>query len=107
VQRILGRQYHAVVGNPPYIVVKDAALNAAYRKQYASCHMKYSLGAPFTERFFELALHRVKADSQAAGFVGLITANSFMKREFGDPHNNIVRKESKAILIDSASCHGS
>jgi hypothetical protein len=56
VQRILGRQYHAVVGNPPYIVVKDAALNAAYRKHYASCHMKYSLGAPFTERFFELAL---------------------------------------------------
>jgi hypothetical protein len=81
VQRILGQQYHAVVGNPPYIVVKDAALNAAYRKQYASCHMKYSLGAPFTERFFELAI--TGRDSQGAGFVGLITANSFMKREFG------------------------
>ncbi len=84
VQRILDRQYHAVVGNPPYIVVKDAALNAAYRKQYASCHMKYSLGAPFTERFFELARRPASADfSGAAGFVGLITANSFMKREFG------------------------
>lgn len=84
VQRILGQQYHAVVGNPPYIVVKDAALNAAYRKQYASCHMKYSLGAPFTERFFELARRPASADfSGAAGFVGLITANSFMKREFG------------------------
>lgn len=81
VQRILGRQYHVVVGNPPYIVVKDAALNAAYRRQYASCHMKYSLGAPFTERFFELAL--TGGDGQGAGFVGLITANSFMKREFG------------------------
>jgi hypothetical protein len=82
VQAILGRQYHAVVGNPPYIVVKDAALNAAYRKAYpASCHMKYSLGAPFTQRFFELAVTG-KAD-QPAGFVGLITANSFMKREFG------------------------
>lgn len=81
VQRILGRQYHAVVGNPPYIVVKDAALNAAYRRQYASCHMKYSLGAPFTERFFELALST--ADGYASGYVGLITANSFMKREFG------------------------
>lgn len=81
VQRILGRQYHAVVGNPPYIVVKDAALNAAYRKQYASCHMKYSLGAPFTERFFELAL--TGRDGQGAGLVGLITTNSFMKREFG------------------------
>jgi hypothetical protein len=94
VQRILGRQYHAVVGNPPYIVVKDAALNAAYRLKYASCHMKYSLGAPFTERFFELALSSSLppplgegggggARSASAGYVGLITANSFMKREFG------------------------
>lgn len=81
VQAILGRQYHAVVGNPPYIVVKDAALNKAYRLKYASCHMKYSLGAPFTERFFELAA--TGRDGQSAGFVGLITANSFMKREFG------------------------
>lgn len=81
VQRILGRQYHAVVGNPPYIVVKDAALNAAYRRKYASCHMKYSLGAPFTERFFELAV--TGSDGRGAGYVGLITANSFMKREFG------------------------
>ncbi|BAL23489.1 BREX-2 system adenine-specific DNA-methyltransferase PglX [Azoarcus sp. KH32C] len=81
VQFILGRQYHAVVGNPPYIVVKDAALNQAYRHRYASCHMKYSLGCPFTERFFELA--QTGRDGLAAGFVGLITTNSFMKREFG------------------------
>lgn len=81
VQRILGRQYHAVVGNPPYIVVKDPALNAAYRRKYASCHMKYSLGAPFTERFFELAV--TGRDGRGAGYVGLITTNSFMKREFG------------------------
>ncbi|MER2624818.1 MAG: BREX-2 system adenine-specific DNA-methyltransferase PglX [Accumulibacter sp.] len=81
VQAILGRQYHAVVGNPPYIVVRDAALNAAYRRHYASCHMKYSLGAPFTERFFELAV--TGRGAHPAGFVGLITANSFMKREFG------------------------
>ena len=81
VKQILGRQYHAVVGNPPYIVVKDAALNAAYRKRYASCHMKYSLGCPFTERFFELAVTGERYGQ--AGYVGLITANSFMKREFG------------------------
>lgn len=82
VQRILGRQYHAVVGNPPYIVVKDAALNAAYRGRYKrSCHRQYSLGVPFTERFFDLAVS--PADGRGAGYVGLITANSFMKREFG------------------------
>ena len=82
VQRILGRQYHAVVGNPPYIVVRDAALNAAYRARYASCHRQYSLGAPFTERFFDLALTGPSAE-QSSGYVGLITTNSFMKREFG------------------------
>jgi hypothetical protein len=80
VQRILAQQYHAVVGNPPYIVVRDVALNAAYRQRYVSCHMKYSLGAPFTERFFELAL---TGNGRPAGYVGLITTNSFMKREFG------------------------
>jgi hypothetical protein len=79
--RILGRQYHAVVGNPPYITPKDAAMRDAYREIYASCHMKYGLGAPFTERFFDLALSA--ATGQSAGFVGLIVANSFMKREFG------------------------
>lgn len=86
VNRILGRQYHAVVGNPPYIVVRDAALNAAYRQRYVSCHRQYSLGCPFTERFFELALPSPTgrgAGGEGAGFVGLITANSFMKREFG------------------------
>jgi len=81
VQQILGRQYHAVVGNPPYIVVKDSALNAAYRGRYASCHRQYSLGCPFTERFFQLAVTGERFGQ--AGFVGLITANSFMKREFG------------------------
>ncbi|SMG34826.1 BREX-2 system adenine-specific DNA-methyltransferase PglX [Paraburkholderia susongensis] len=80
VNRVLGQQYHAVVGNPPYIVVRDTALNAAYRRRYASCHRQYSLGCPFTERFFDLA---VTGNGRSAGYVGLITANSFMKREFG------------------------
>lgn len=81
VGRILGQQYHVVVGNPPYITPKDRARREAYRAQYASCSGKYSLGVPFTERFFELAL--AGPDGQPAGYVGLITTNSFMKREFG------------------------
>ncbi|HEY7494522.1 MAG TPA: BREX-2 system adenine-specific DNA-methyltransferase PglX, partial [Candidatus Tectomicrobia bacterium] len=80
--RILGQQYHAVVGNPPYITVKDAALNQAYRSRFSrTCHRQYSLAVPFTERFFELAIPGYGA--QPAGYVGMITANSFMKREFG------------------------
>jgi hypothetical protein len=78
---ILGRQYHAVMGNPPYITPKDAAMRSAYRDIYVSCHMKYGLGVPFTERFFDLAQEGTR--DQAAGFVGMIVANSFMKREFG------------------------
>lgn len=80
-QKILGQQYHVVVGNPPYITVKDKALNAAYRDKYPTCHRQYSLGVPFTERFFDLTLP-VQGNA-VAGFMGMITANSFMKREFG------------------------
>ena len=50
-----GAAYHVVVGNPPYITVKDAELNAAYRKRYDTCHRQYSLAVPFIERFFDLA----------------------------------------------------
>lgn len=78
---LLSRQYHAVVGNPPYITPKDPAMRDAYRGIYRSCHMKYGLGAPFIERFFDLA--QTGTVKGAAGFVGLIVANSFMKREFG------------------------
>ena len=79
--RIFGQRYSVVVGNPPYITVKDKALNQAYRDRYPTCHRQYSLGVPFTERFFDLALPA--EGNRPAGFVGLITANSFMKREFG------------------------
>ena len=79
--RILGQQYHVVVGNPPYITVKDKAVNRLYRGRYLTCHRQYSLAVPFTERFFGLALPG--AGPERAGYVGLITANSFMKREFG------------------------
>ena len=84
--RILGRRYHVVVGNPPYVTVKDRAVSRLYRERYGSCHRQYSLAVPFTERFFGLALPGTGATAsrvQGAGYVGLITANSFMKREFG------------------------
>jgi hypothetical protein len=67
--------YHAVVANPPYITPKDRGLNDKYRERYSACHMKYSLSVPFMQRIFDLA--------RDGGFTGQITANSFMKREFG------------------------
>jgi hypothetical protein len=73
--------FHAVVANPPYIVPKDKAANSTYRRLYKSCHMKYSLAAPFMERIFQLATRGKEGES--SGYTGQITANSFMKREFG------------------------
>lgn len=72
-------RYDAVVGNPPYITVKDKALNQVYRSKYAKvCKGTYALTVPFMAQFFALAK---KGD--LAGWVGQITSNSFMKREFG------------------------
>lgn len=74
-QILVPGRYHAVVANPPYITPKDSALNKAYRERYATCHRQYSLAVPFLERIYQLAVF--------GGFTGQITANSFMKREFG------------------------
>jgi len=73
--------YHVVVGNPPYITVKDKAVNQQYRAAYSTCHRQYALSVPFMELFFRLAQRATPA--RGSGFVGQITSNSFMKREFG------------------------
>ncbi|WP_097880355.1 BREX-2 system adenine-specific DNA-methyltransferase PglX [Streptomyces sp. st140] len=75
-------RYHVVVGNPPYITVKDKKLNALYRELYDTCSGIYALSVPFCQRFFELAKRGSRGGS-GYGLVGQITANSFMKREFG------------------------
>ncbi|MDF5759283.1 BREX-2 system adenine-specific DNA-methyltransferase PglX [Spongiactinospora sp. TRM90649] len=75
-------RYHVVVGNPPYITIKDRKLNELYRELYSACHREYALSVPFAQRFFELA-KRGDADGRGYGVIGQITANSFMKREFG------------------------
>ncbi|MEC5193205.1 MULTISPECIES: BREX-2 system adenine-specific DNA-methyltransferase PglX [unclassified Arthrobacter] len=74
-------RYHVVVGNPPYITVKDKVLNQIYRKAYKTAAGKYALSVPFMELFFRLAIRG--GSGQGAGHVGQITSNSFMKREFG------------------------
>jgi len=73
-------QYHVVVANPPYIQPPDASLRDQYRRLYPMCHRKYALTSPFMELLFRLAK---RPSSGGAGFVGQITSNSFMKREFG------------------------
>jgi hypothetical protein len=68
-------QYHAVMANPPYITPRDSGLRDRYRQRFGTCHMKYSLAVPFMEHIYRLGTR--------GGLTGQITANSFMKREFG------------------------
>src|SRR5699024_10745464 len=77
-------QYDVVVGNPPYITVKDKVLNARYRELYGYCKGTYALTVPFMEQFHALAKSGTR-DPARAGWVGPITSNSFMAREFGVP----------------------
>ena len=76
--------YDVVVGNPPYITVKDKALNRQYRNRFAKYTKgTYALTVPFMVKFFQLA--KDGNAGQDAGWVGQITSNSFMQREFGKP----------------------
>ncbi|CAN5716550.1 BREX-2 system adenine-specific DNA-methyltransferase PglX [soil metagenome] len=84
-KRILGCGYHSVVGNPPYIAGDDGAVRNAYRHRYASAQGLFTMNVPFMERFFGLAEVRGEDGLKHAGFVGKITGNNFLKREFGAP----------------------
>lgn len=103
--RILGQPYHAVVGNPPYITVKDRAVSELYRARFPSCSGKYALSVPFMERFFDLAVKGDGTPQQPAGFVGQITSNSFMKREFGKKliEENLPRWDLTHVLDTSGA----
>lgn len=97
-------RYDAVVGNPPYITVKDKTLNKRYRDRYDTCKGTYALSVPFMERFFELA--KQQRGDQPAGWTGQITSNSFMKREFGAKviEEFLVDKDLRAV-IDTSGAH--
>lgn len=96
-------RYDAVVGNPPYITVKDKTLNKRYRDRYDTCKGTYALTVPFMERFFELA--KQQRGDQPAGWTGQITSNSFMKREFGSKiiEEFLVDKDLRAVIDTSGA----
>jgi hypothetical protein len=105
---LLGRaSYHVVVGNPPYITVKDKQENENYRKAYDACSGKYALSVPFAQRLFDLAVKGAGGRAGGGGFVGQITANSFMKREFGKKLiENVFRLEVElSHVIDTSGAY--
>ncbi|WP_371478797.1 BREX-2 system adenine-specific DNA-methyltransferase PglX [Kitasatospora sp. NBC_00315] len=100
-------RYHVVVGNPPYITVKDKKLNALYRDLYKSCTGPYALSVPFAERFFQLAKAQAGANGSSYGYVGQITSNSFMKREAGKRliDEFFAHKVELTEVIDTSGAH--
>ena len=104
VESILSKTYAAVVANPPYIQGKDKAARAAYKERYPACHGKWAMSVPFFQRIFGLS-HRASTD-RSAGFVGQITANSFMKREFGKKLvENFLPTWDLTSLIDTSGAY--
>lgn len=99
--------YHVVVGNPPYITVKDKQENQNYRSAYPEvCNGKYPLSVPFAQRFFQLGVnghHKRKG----TGYIGHITANSFMKREFGSKliEDYFKQKVDLTHIIDTSGAY--
>ncbi|MDH6465061.1 hypothetical protein M2302_005262 [Micromonospora sp. A200] len=100
-------RWHVVVGNPPYITPSDEAANRRYRRAYRDvCHRQYALSVPFARRFFELA-KPAGTDGRGAGYVGQITANSFMKREFGKKliEDYFAREVDLTHVIDTSGAY--
>lgn len=97
-------QYDVVVGNPPYITVKDRTLSDRYRQLYKTCKGKYALSVPFMERFFRLA--KFGSPKQIAGWTGQITSNSFMKREFGSKIiEEYLARQDLRLIVDSSGAY--
>jgi hypothetical protein len=96
-------RYDVVVGNPPYITVKDKKLNVRYRELYPTCKGTYALTVPFMERLFDMA--RQQRGDQPAGWVAQITSNSFMKREFGSKliEKFLVRQDLRLVVDTSGA----
>ena len=101
---VFATKFHAVVANPPYITEKDPARKAYHResfgarRRYLSAYREYSLGSPFTERCFQLA--------EPNGYVGLITSNNFMKREFGKPLiKKVLRGVDLSLVVDTSQTY--
>ena len=89
-EAFFSRGFHAVVGNPPYIAVKDKKKREDYRRAWPrSASGKYSLSAPMTERFLLLPIQ--------GGRAGIIVANNFCKRSFG---KGLVEKTLRDVRLD-------
>lgn len=103
-KNVFAKKFHAVVANPPYIVESDEARKAYHREKvgrsqrYVSAFRQYSLASPFTERCIQLAARD--------GYIGLITSNNFMKREFGKPLiEKVLAGLDLSLVVDTSQAY--
>lgn len=103
-RKVFATKFHAVVANPPYILERDEARKQYHReligknRRFVSATGKYSLGSPFTERCFQLA--------DGDGFVGIITSNNFMKRDFGKALiERVLAGVDLTLVVDAAQAY--
>jgi hypothetical protein len=98
---VLNQGFHAVVGNPPYVTPKDKARDAIYREGYKSAAGFYALSAPFIERCFGLCV-----EGDKPGYLGLIVASSFMRRDFGRfLVEAVISKFELTQVVDTQGAH--
>jgi hypothetical protein len=96
-KKVFEKKFHAVVANPPYNEEHDRLQkeyhreNVGRRRRYVAAYKDYGLGALFTERCFQVA--------ETSAFVGVITANNFMKGEAGKPFVEEVLAEVDFNLV--------
>jgi hypothetical protein len=98
VEHVLSKRFHAVVGNPPYITEKDKTKKRRLKELYDSITGRWALGAPFAQRFFELAV--------ADGFVGMINTSAWTKRDYGKVLiEKVLPRFDVQKVIDTSGCY--
>jgi len=98
VERVLSKRFHAVVGNPPYIKEKDKTKKRRLKELYDSITGRWALGAPFCQRFFDLAV--------ADGFVGMINTSAWTKRDYGKVLiEKVLPRFDVQKVIDTSGCY--
>ncbi len=95
---LVSGHYDVVVGNPPYIEVRDRAVKARYKTAYPRLSGSHMFPVLFMQRFFELA-----RQDPRPGWIGQITSNGFMKRQYGKGLiNGFLSKLDLRLIVDTA-----
>lgn len=85
--------FHFVVGNPPY--VKSADLPSKARSEYIRKYKTMTEGTDLYIPFFEAGLRALSA----AGTLAFISANRFVKNNYGDPLRYLIANDYRVRVF--------